>query len=157
MNKTKPNPREQLLRVSDDARRIYCNTVALRSLLSELETPIVTRALGAECTGNNLWQTQNYRTSILPTLDERQPAVVAALAVLENSPEYIQAKAQIEPLLEAIAELEAAEADAAQKRAEAEQAHRDELARAEADALEKARKDPAVVRAAQALKSLIGG
>ncbi len=151
MFKTPADPRQQLADVSAEHSNIFGNVGALRQLVTELEKPLVALAMGAVPNGANRWALANYIGGILPHLDSRHAAAVAALAHLESSAEYQAAKNLIEPLLKSVAELEIAEAAAAQEIQRKRQFHADALAAAEAKALEAARRDPSVLAAAREL------
>ena len=154
--KSTKDARQQLAEVPLHLCQIFQNTMALRGLIAEMELPIVQRALNAGPAGNDFWNSKQYIANITPVLNERHPAALAALGVLERSREFQEAEKLIAPILKALAALEAEEAAAALARAQAEAEHRDALAAAEVKALETARKDPLVVKAAQALRALIG-
>lgn len=153
-NFMKKDTRSDLASISADQQNIYNNAAALRQLIAELESPLVTMARGAGPNGPHGWNPGCYSINIMPHLDHRLPAAKAALDAIERSPEYTAAEKLITPILKALAELEAAEAEAAQKLQEKKNALAESLAKANAVALEKAKLDPAVVAARRELESL---
>jgi len=148
-----PCVRTRLASVPTPTIYIYHNAQAIRQLLSELEAPIVTRALSAIPAGDQ-WNRQNYIANILPTIDPRVPAAHVALDVLAKSPEFIEAKAIIEPLIAELAELEIVEQTAREDLADKQRAHAFALALAQEKALAAAENDPAVKAAAAALAAV---
>src|SRR5688500_10268079 len=110
---TKSDPRADLAAVPTEAQYIYGNASALREIIAEQEARLVTHALGAIPNGNP-WTPASYINNMVPVVDARIPAARIALDVLERSAEYKAAKATIEPLLAAVAQLEREEQAAAQ-------------------------------------------
>lgn len=149
----KPCPRTQLAEVLTSQVYLHGNVAALRQLVAELESPLISRAQHAVPAGDQ-WNPQNYIHNLIPSLDPRLAPAHAALAVLEASPEYQEAEAVIAPLLKALAELEVAEQIARQDLADRQREHAAALAAATEKALAAAALDPAVVKAAAALENL---
>lgn len=145
------DPRAALAAIPPEATNIFNNTLALRGLIDGMTKHLVPLALGTSAIGPNTWNPANYVGSILPHLDERHPAALAALAVLEKSPEFQAAEKLIVPILAALAELEAREAAAALKHADAERRHAAAIATAEARLRAAALLEPEVASAARAL------
>ncbi len=150
MKNTIQDPRAALANVPDHLRRVFLNVSALQNLRAEIERPLVVRALNAEGTRYS-WNPGDFLANIMPTVDTRIPAIAAALNVLENSAEFLEAKRIVEPILRDLAELEAREAEAALQRADRQRKLDEAIAAAEERALAAARKDPAVLRAEAAL------
>ena len=147
------DPREALADVPLPQRYIFCNVESLRAQVAEMLTPLLTRAQHAHGTGAP-WHLAGYATNIRETVPEQLAPSLAALQLLEITPEFIEAKKAIEPLLLAVAEVEKREAQAAQELAAKKQRHADALAAAEQRALAEARKDPAVLAAQAALAAV---
>jgi hypothetical protein len=147
------DPRQLLDEIPLPQRYIFCNVESLRAQVAEMLTPLLTRAQHAHGTGAP-WHLPGYSTNIRETVPDELAPSLAALQLLEITPEFIEAKKVIEPLLLAAAEVEKREAQAAQELAAKRQRHADALAAAEQAALAAARKDPAVL-AAQAALALV--
>ena len=155
--KSKIDPRTARENISPSHRCLYLSVESLRAFVVAGEHALVVRAQSSETSGPSLWASGNYAQGFFGLGDSRLIEARNALAILEASAEYAEAKAIVAPILAALAELESVEAAAALARAQAEAEHRDALAAAEGKALETARKDPLVLKAAQALRALIGG
>ena len=148
----KPDPRAALQSVLLHEKYVYLNTLALRKWRAEFRQKVLVRAQCAHGAGpSESFEPQHFIANLLPNLDPRFSDVETALLFLENSPEFLEAAQIIEPLLAAVAALEFEEAAAAVRRGELEQAHRDAVAAAEAQARVVALNSPAVAAAARAL------
>jgi hypothetical protein len=149
----KPDPRQQLDEIPLPMRYVYCNVASLRAEVADMQRPLLTRALCCHGTGAP-WHLPGYSTNIRQAIPDELAPSLAALQLLEITPEFIEAKKVIEPLLLAAAEVEKREAQAAQELAAKRQRHADALAAAEQRALADARKDPAVLAAQAALAAV---
>ena len=148
----KLDPRAALQGVMLHEKYVYLNTLALRKWRDQFRQKILIRAQCAFGAGQaESWEPQHFIANLLPNLDPQFSDVETALLFLENSPEFLEAKAVIEPLLAAVAALEVEEAAAGVRRAELEQAHREAVATAEAKARFVALNSPEVAAAAKAL------
>ena len=115
---------------------LYLNTVALRKWRDEFRQKVLVRAQCAHGAGpSESFEPQHYIANLLPNLDPQFSDVETALLFLESSPEFLAAAKIIEPLLEAVAELEKSEAAAAQAAAAAEHIRREKVDAAKADAI----------------------
>ena len=115
---------------------IYLNTLALRKWRAEFRQKVLVRAQCAHGAGpSESFEPQHYIANLLPNLDPQFSDVETALLFLESSPEFLAAAKIIEPLLEAVAELEKSEAAAAQAAAAAEHIRREKVDAAKADAI----------------------
>jgi predicted O-linked N-acetylglucosamine transferase (SPINDLY family) len=141
---------ERLEHVTSESRQLYGAVQALRELVADDERQLV--FLAKNFSSVNLGDAQDLKAPAI--LLSRGHGLEAAarnnlLTVLENSPDFIQAKAAIEPLLAEISDLEASEL---QDRIERDQ-KREQLR----VALEKAKLDaenaPTVVAARKALEA----
>ena len=151
---SKTDPRAALQAVMLHQKYIFLNTLALRKWRDEFRKTVLIRAQAAHGAGPaESWEPQHYIANLLPNLDPQFSDVETALLFLENSPEFLEAKAVIEPLLAAVAALEVEEAAATARRADLEQAHREAIATAEENARAVALASPAVAAAARALAS----
>ena len=149
---SKTDPRAALQAVMLHHKYLYLNTLALRKWRDEFRQKVLVRAQCAHGAGpSESFEPQHYIANLLPNLDPQFSDVETALLFLENSPEFLEAAAVIEPLLAAVAALEVEEAAAAAHRAELEQAHREAVATAEAKARFVALSSPEVAAAAKAL------
>ena len=149
---SKPDPRAALQGVLLHKKYIFLNTLALRKWRAEFRQKVLVRAQCAHGAGpSESWEPQHFIANLLPNLDPQFSDVETALLFLENSPEFLEAKAVIEPLLAAVAALEVEEAAAAAHRADLEQAHREAVAAAESQARVVALNSPEVAAAARAL------
>ena len=135
----KLDPRAALSSTLEHLRLIFLNTQAVREAVVAQEGRFMIRAQAASHGGGATsypegWQVSRQR----PFVNDIDPAIAnlcGVLTILENSPEFLEAKAVIEPLLEAVAALEKSEAAAAQERAAAEHIRREKLDAAKADAI----------------------
>ena len=149
---SKTDPRAALQAVLLHHKYVFLNTIALRKWREGFRQKVLVRAQCAFGAGPaESWEPQHYIANLLPNLDPQFSDVETALLFLENSPEFIEAKAVIEPLLAAVAALEVEEAAAGVRRADLEQAHREAIAAAESQARVVALNSPAVAAAARAL------
>jgi len=148
----KIDPRAELQAVLLHKKYIFLNTGALRKWRDEFRQKVLVRAQCAHGAGpSESFEAQHYIANLLPNLDPQFSDVETALLFLENSPEFIEAATEIEPLLAAVAALEIEEAAAATRRGNLEQAHRDAIAAAEEEARAVALNSPEVAAAARAL------
>jgi hypothetical protein len=148
----KPDPRAELQAVLLHKKYIYLNTVALRKWRDEFRQKVLIRAQAAHGAGPaESWQPAHFISNILPTVTPEFVACETALLFLENTAEFLEAKAEIEPLLASVAALEIEEAAAATRRSNLEQAHREAVASAEEKARAVALASPEVAAAAKAL------
>ena len=148
----KIDPRAALQAVMLHEKFIYLNTLALRKWRAEFRQKVLVRAQCAHGAGpSESWEAQHFIANLLPNLDPQFSDVETALLFLENSPEFLEAKAVIEPLLEAVAELEIEEAAAGVRRADLERVHREAVTAAEEKARAVALASPEVAAAARAL------
>ena len=148
----KPDPRAALQGVLLHKKYIFLNTLALRKWRAEFRQKVLVRAQCAHGAGpSESFEPQHYIANLLPNLDPQFSDVETALLFLENSPEFLEAAAVIEPLLAAVAELELEEAAAAARRGDLERVHREAVAAAEAKARFVALNSPEVAAAARAL------
>ena len=148
----KLDPRAALQAVMLHNKYVFLNKLALRKLRAEFRQKVLVRAQAAHGAGPaESFEPQHYIANLLPNLDPQFSDVETALLFLENSPEFLEAKAVIEPLLAAVAALEIREAAATARRGELEQAHRDAVAAAEENARAVALASPEVAAAARAL------
>jgi hypothetical protein len=138
MPKNTTDPRQQLDEIPLPQRYIFCNVESLRAQVAEMLTPLLTRAQHAHGTGAP-WHLAGYSTNIRETVPEQLAPSLAALQLLEITPEFIEAKKVIEPLLAAAAEVEKAEAIAAAAAAEKESRRLAARNAAEAEAIAKVR------------------
>ena len=153
----KPDPRAALSSTPEHLRIVYLNTQAVREAVLAQEGKFMIRAEAASYGGGATsypegWQVSRQR----PFVNDLDPQIAnlrGVLSILENSKEYLEAAAVIEPLLAAVAEVEQQEAAAAVRRGELEQAHREAVAAAEENARAVALRSPAVAAAARALAS----
>ena len=149
---SKTDPRAALQGVLLHKKYIFLNTLALRKWRDEFRKTVLIRAQAAHGAGPaDSWEPQHYILNILPTVTPEFIACETSLLFLENTAEFLEAAAEIEPLLAAVAALEVEEAAAAAHRADLEQAHRDAVAAAEAQARVVALSSPEVAAAAKAL------
>ena len=149
---SKTDPRAALQGVMLHHKYVFLNTVALRKWRAEFRQKVLVRAQCAHGAGlAESFEPQHFIANLLPNLDPRFSDVETALLFLENSPEFLEAAAVIEPLLASVAALEVEEAAAAAHRADLEQAHREAVATAESQARVVALNSPAVAAAARAL------
>ena len=149
---SKTDPRAALQAVMLHEKFIYLNTLALRKWRAEFRQKVLVRAQCAHGAGpSESFEPQHYIANLLPNLDPQFSDVETALLFLENSPEFLEAAAVIEPLLAAVAALEVEEGAAGVRRAELEQAHREAVAAAETKARFVALNSPEVAAAAKAL------
>ena len=133
---SKIDPRAALQAVLLHQKYIFLNTLALRKWRDEFRKTVLIRAQAAHGAGPaESFEPQHYIANLLPNLDPQFSDVETALLFLENSPEYLEAAKIIEPLLEAVAELEKSEAAAAQAAAAAEHIRREKVDAAKADAI----------------------
>ena len=135
----KIDPRAALQGVLEHHRLIFLNTEAVREAVLAQEGKFMIRAQAASYGGGATshpegWQVSRQRPFV-HDLDPQIANLRGALTIMENSPEYREAKAVIEPLLKAVAALEKSEAAAAQERAAAEHIRREKLDAAKADAI----------------------
>ena len=148
----KPDPRAALQGVLLHKKYIFLNTLALRKWRDEFRQKVLVRAQAAHGAGPaESWQPAHFISNILPTVTPEFIACETSLLFLENTAEFLEAAAEIEPLLAAVAELEVEEAAATARRADLEQAHREAVATAEAKARFVALSSPEVAAAAKAL------
>ena len=148
----KPDPRAALQGVLLHKKYIFLNTVALRKWRDEFRKTVLIRAQAAHGAGPaESWQPAHFISNILPTVTPEFIACETSLLFLENTAEFLEAAAEIEPLLAAVAALELEETAAAVRRGELEQAHRAAVAAAEENARAVALRSPAVAAAARAL------
>jgi hypothetical protein len=149
---SKTDPRAELQAVLLHKKYVFLNTVALRKWRDEFRQKVLIRAQAAHGAGPaESWQPAHFIANILPTVTPEFVACETALVFLENTAEFLEAKAEIEPLLEAVAALEIEEAAERTRRADLEQAHRDAVATAEERARAVALASPEVAAAARAL------
>ena len=135
----KIDPRAALSGTLEHHRLIFLNTEAVREAVLAQEGKFMIRAQAASYGGGATsypegWQVSRQRPFV-HDLDPQIANLRGALTIMENSPEYREAKAVIEPLLKAVAALEKSEAAAAQERAAAEHIRREKLDAAKADAI----------------------
>ena len=148
----KPDPRAALQAVMLHHKYVYLNTVALRKWRDEFRKTVLIRAQAAHGAGPaESWQPAHFISNILPTVTPEFIACETSLLFLENTAEFLEAAAEIEPLLAAVAALEVEEAAATARRADLEQAHREAVAAAEEKARAVALASPEVAAAARAL------
>ena len=151
----KIDPRAALSGTLEHHRLIFLNTEAVREAVLAQEGKFMIRAQAASYGGGATdypegWQVSRQRPFV-HDLDPQIANLRGVLSILENSREYLEAKAVIEPLLAAVAELEIEEAAATVRRGDLEQAHREAVAAAESQARAVALRSPAVAAAARAL------
>ena len=135
----KIDPRASVSSTLEHHRLIFLNTEAVREAVLAQEGKFMIRAQAASYGGGATsypegWQVSRQRPFV-HDLDPQIANLRGALTIMENSPEYREAKAVIEPLLKAVAALEKSEAAAAQERAAAEHIRREKLDAAKADAI----------------------
>lgn len=152
---SKPDPRAALDGVLANRRCIFLNTEAVREAVVALEQKLLTRAMCAEYAGGSTtypegWPVARHRLFV-NDVDPQAASLRGALNILENSPEYIEAAAEIRPLLAAAAELEQREAEAALAKADMQRAHRELVAAAEDRAREAALNSPEIAASARRL------
>ena len=148
----KPDPRAALQGVLLHKKYIFLNTLALRKWRDEFRKTVLIRAQAAHGAGPaESWQPAHFISNILPTVTPEFIACETSLLFLENTAEFLEAAAEIEPLLAAVAALELEEAAATARRGELEQAHRQAVAAAESKARFVALSSPEVAAAAKAL------
>jgi hypothetical protein len=134
----KPDPRAALESVLANHRLLFLNVTALKNLRAEFRQKLLFRGQAAEGAGSaTTWNPQHFVANLLPTVTPEFIACETALAFLENTPEFLEAAALIEPLLKDLAELEKREAIAAQEAADAERIRRERLDAAKAEAVAK--------------------
>ena len=151
----KIDPRAALAATLEHHRLIFLNTEAVREAVLAQEGKFMIRAQAASYGGGATsypegWQVSRQR----PFVNDVDPQIAnlrGVLTIMESSPEYLEAAKIIEPLLEAVAEVEQQEAAAAVRRGELERVHREAVAAAEAQARVVALNSPAVAAAARAL------
>ena len=149
---SKTDPRAALQAVMLHHKYIFLNTLALRKWRDEFRKTVLIRAQAAHGAGPaDSWEPQHYILNILPTVTPEFIACETSLLFLENTAEFLEAAAEIEPLLAAVAALELEEAAATARRGELEQAHRQAVAAAESNARFVALSSPEVAAAAKAL------
>ena len=151
----KIDPRASVSSTLEHHRLIFLNTEAVREAVLAQEGKFMIRAQAASYGGGATsypegWQVSRQRPFV-HDLDPQIANLRGALTIMENSPEYREAKAVIEPLLKAVAALEIEEAAAATRRADLERAHREAVASAEERARTVALASPEVAAAAKAL------
>lgn len=135
---SKPDPRAALESVLAHYRLIFLNVTALKNLRAEFRQKLLFRGQAAEGAGSaTTWNPQHFVANLLPTVTPEFIACETSLAFLENTPEFLEAKAEIEPLLATVAALEKAEAIAAQEAAEIERDRREKVDAAKAQAFAK--------------------
>ena len=154
---SKTDPRAALSGTLEHHRLIFLNTEAVREAVLAQEGKFMIRAQAASYGGGATsypegWQVSRQRPFV-HDLDPQIANLRGVLTIMETSPEYLEAKAVIEPLLAAVAALEVEEAAATARRADLEQAHREAIATAEENARAVALASPAVAAAARALAS----
>lgn len=155
MQNQKTCPRQQRDAIPSENVNIFQNTRALRGEVEGVQKRILARARAAgPFTGNDLWATGNFRANLSPHIDGEFAANSVLLDFLEKTPEYLTAAAIVEPILKACAELDARDAELAERRGRQMAEHRDALATAEKLALETAQRDPRVVEARRALANV---
>jgi len=131
----KIDPRAELQAVLLHKKYIFLNTLALRKWRDEFRQKVLIRAQAAHGAGpSESWEAQHYIANILPTVTPEFIACETSLLFLENTAEFLEAKAEIEPILAAVAALEKQEAAAAQAAAAAEHIRCEKLNAAKADA-----------------------
>jgi hypothetical protein len=135
---SKPDPRAALESVLAHHRLIFLNVTALKNLRAEFRQKLLFRGQAAEGAGSaTTWNPQHFVANLLPTVTPEFIACETALAFLENTPEFLEAEKEIEPLLAAVAALEKAEAIAVQNAAEIERDRREKVDAAKAQAFAK--------------------
>jgi len=135
---SKTDPRTALSGVLEHFRLVYLNCEAVREAVLAQEGKFMIRAQAASYGGGATsypegWQVSRQR----PFVNDIDPQIAnlrGVLTIMETSPEYLEAAQIIEPLLEAVAELEKREAIAAQEVAAAENIRREKLDAAKAAA-----------------------
>ena len=148
----KPDPRAALQGVLLHKKYIFLNTLALRKWRDEFRKTVLIRAQAAHGAGPaESWQPAHFISNILPTVTPEFIACETSLLFLENTAEFLEAAAEIEPLLAAVAELEIEEAAAGVRRADLERVHREAVTAAEEKARAVALASPEVAAAARAL------
>ena len=149
---SKTDPRAALQAVMLHHKYIFLNTLALRKWRDEFRQKVLVRAQAAHGAGPaDSWEPQHYILNILPTVTPEFIACETSLLFLENTAEFLEAAAEIEPLLKAVAELEIEEAAAGVRRADLERVHREAVTAAEEKARAVALASPEVAAAARAL------
>src|SRR5438093_5888843 len=108
--KTK-DPLTILENISNDTRQLHANVRALRILAREMEAALLIRlkTTQASPTGRDAFNVSNMRGPMTTLVDQLGSAYANTKLVLqlaENSEAFKSASAQIDPLLEEIAQLE---------------------------------------------------
>jgi hypothetical protein len=134
---SKPDPRAALESVLADRATLFQNVAALRQIVAEAKAPLLIRAQCAGPQGSAFWNPRGFVQNIAPNISNELVAAIVALEFLEGTPEFLEAKAEIEPLLAAVAALEKAEAIAVQNAADAERDRREMVDAAKAQAFAK--------------------
>jgi hypothetical protein len=157
MKLTKPenDPRHLLDHVPYEQRQLHTNVLALRENLKQL-SQIVTQRVHTFAIENS-FSVSNMRqpmTSIAQSdLAIEFATTEAMLRTLENSPQFKEASAAIDPLLLAVAQVEARELQERQEAARAEAALNAAREAARQRAIEQAENDPAVLAAKRKLET----
>ena len=152
--KSKIDPRTARDNISPQNRCLFLSVESLRDFVVAGEHALVLAAQNSETSGPNIWASGNYAMGFFGLGDSRLIEARNALAILEASAEYLEAKAIVEPIIAAVAKLEADEEQARQVRQAKLSALTVLQDAAIAAAMAKAQKDPAVVAAQAELAAL---
>jgi hypothetical protein len=158
-NKKETDPREALANVPTDTRLLYINALALRSIISELEKNFIMQAATLLSGGNNVFNVESAKGPMLMLCHQDASSELAGakamLSVLEGSDELKRACAIMEPVLEAVAKVEAEEEKLLRERLQNKAALHEAEEAAKKRALANVEKDPAVLAAKQKLQESV--
>src|SRR5947208_625347 len=155
--KPQSDPRSLLEAVPHEQRQLHTNVLALRENVKELTKNLIFRFATAASTpgsGNpyNISNTRAPITVVQHTFGQEFAVAKAMLQEIEESAEFQEAAALVDPLLAAVAALDAQEETERQEQARARAALNAALEIARKRAIENAENDPAVLAAKQKLR-----
>ncbi len=149
------DPRQSLANVATEARCLHTSTIALRDFVEEKEAVLVLQVQNTLPISGNIGHIRNAMGAMVVLSQSAGVELAGAkalLATLEDSNEFKQAAAIIEPLLEEIAELEADEQTKREEKYRRAAALQEVEQAAKARALAAAAADPEVIAAKRKLE-----